>query len=531
MTLRRLLDETSLSIEVSATVCVVGAGLAGMMAAVRLARDPDVRVVLLESGIDKDDPETLALDRIDNPAGNYAGDLRARGLGGSSLSWDGKLLPISKGDMAERPWVGLPAWPIEWGDLDRYTSEIEAKMGVCRASYEEDAAPLLDPDGLLPRGDADFVQRWPKRPKPADLDIAHVLRDDVDALPNLDIWLGATVTGFDFDADGRVKSVVAKDHRGHVLTVAAEEFVLAAGALESTRLTLVADRDSGGAISRDCEALGRYYNDHFGINVAAVRPIDARRTNRAFADRWTLGPNRHLHFELRQPVQQEGRIGSAFFDFAPEASEKSGVAQARLAVKSAKQRHLGAAVRAAASALADLPALARTVYWRYVGKQRYWPADETVHLKIWIEQLPHESNRVALSDSVDALGQPLARFEFAKTDDEERTFRFMVEKIRAFWDRHMSSFATLEWIPEADDPGARLVDVSVELAHPAGATRMGTDPATSVVDTSLRVHRVPNLSIASSSVFPSSGSANPTLAIIQLALRAADAIAGRLQRG
>ena len=70
-----------------------------------------------------------------------------------------------------------------------------------------------------------------------------------------------------------------------------------------------------------------------------------------------------------------------------------------------------------------------------------------------------------------------------------------------------------------------MVDSAVDLAHPAGSTRMGINPRYSVVDPRLRVHRIPNLSVASASVFPCSGSANPTLTILLLAMRAADKLA------
>ena len=45
-----------------------------------------------------------------------------------------------------------------------------------------------------------------------------------------------------------------------------------------------------------------------------------------------------------------------------------------------------------------------------------------------------------------------------------------------------------------------------------------------VVDTDCRVHGVPNLFIASSSVFPTSGSGTPTLTIVALAVRLAGLI-------
>jgi choline dehydrogenase-like flavoprotein len=58
--------------------------------------------------------------------------------------------------------------------------------------------------------------------------------------------------------------------------------------------------------------------------------------------------------------------------------------------------------------------------------------------------------------------------------------------------------------------------------HHMGTTRMHPDPKRGVVDANGVVHGVPNLLIAGSSVFPTSGSANPTLTIVALAFRMAD---------
>ena len=57
-----------------------------------------------------------------------------------------------------------------------------------------------------------------------------------------------------------------------------------------------------------------------------------------------------------------------------------------------------------------------------------------------------------------------------------------------------------------------------------GTTRMGEDPDESVVNPRLRTHDVANLTVASSSVFVTSGAMNPTLTIAALALKAADHI-------
>ena len=62
--------------------------------------------------------------------------------------------------------------------------------------------------------------------------------------------------------------------------------------------------------------------------------------------------------------------------------------------------------------------------------------------------------------------------------------------------------------------------------HHMGTTRMHNDPKLGVVDENCKVHGTDNLFIAGSSVFPSSGFANPTLTLVSLALRLADHIKG-----
>ena len=58
--------------------------------------------------------------------------------------------------------------------------------------------------------------------------------------------------------------------------------------------------------------------------------------------------------------------------------------------------------------------------------------------------------------------------------------------------------------------------------HHMGTTRMATSPREGVVDANCRVHGMTNFFVAGSSVFPTSGHANPTLTIVALALRLAD---------
>jgi len=61
-----------------------------------------------------------------------------------------------------------------------------------------------------------------------------------------------------------------------------------------------------------------------------------------------------------------------------------------------------------------------------------------------------------------------------------------------------------------------------------GTTRMHDDPKRGVVDSNCRVHGIENLFVAGSSVFPTSGAANPTFTILALTFRLADHLQKRL---
>jgi choline dehydrogenase-like flavoprotein len=62
-------------------------------------------------------------------------------------------------------------------------------------------------------------------------------------------------------------------------------------------------------------------------------------------------------------------------------------------------------------------------------------------------------------------------------------------------------------------------------SHIQGSLRMGSDPATSVVDAKQVHHDVRNLVVVGSSVFPSGPNANPSLSVAALSLRSAELLA------
>jgi choline dehydrogenase-like flavoprotein len=133
------------------------------------------------------------------------------------------------------------------------------------------------------------------------------------------------------------------------------------------------------------------------------------------------------------------------------------------------------------------------------------------------EQIPNPDSRVTLADEKDALGLRKIRLDWRLTEQDRRSLL-----------QHMHSLAL-----ELGALGLGRMQLDIEDngiwptivnggSHHMGTTRMSENPQSGVVDRNCRVHGLDNLYIAGSSVFPTSGAANPTLTIVALALRLAD---------
>ncbi len=122
------------------------------------------------------------------------------------------------------------------------------------------------------------------------------------------------------------------------------------------------------------------------------------------------------------------------------------------------------------------------------------------------EILPWEDNRVELAEEKDQHGLPVAKVTFNLHDNDLKLIEFGKRKVM-----------DVMWAA-----GAEEVVQESRYAHLVGASRMGRDPASSVVDKFGRTHDIANLFVCDGSILPTQGSANPGLTIQALAARTAD---------
>jgi gluconate 2-dehydrogenase alpha chain len=136
---------------------------------------------------------------------------------------------------------------------------------------------------------------------------------------------------------------------------------------------------------------------------------------------------------------------------------------------------------------------------------------------VQVPSMPYADNRLDLDPTnKDQYGQPVVRITFRIGDNEHRLVDFLTPKMEQWL---KTAGAAQTW----HDPVYPLALNS----HAFGGTRMGTDPASSVVDKWMMVHDAPNLAVLSGSTFPSTSSKNPTQTIEALSWRTAEHIARR----
>ena len=157
--------------------------------------------------------------------------------------------------------------------------------------------------------------------------------------------------------------------------------------------------------------------------------------------------------------------------------------------------------------------------WKKAAVEYY---DRTGFIGFSGEHLAYKGNYMDLDPTYkDRFGDPLLRFTINWGENERKMAEFVtpkaVELARAMGAKEVSSF-----------PGLKNYDASrYQFTHIQGGTIMGSSPDRSVVNPYLQHWQIPNLFVLGASTIPQNPSAHPTLTILALTYRTADAIVDR----
>jgi choline dehydrogenase-like flavoprotein len=546
-----------------AEVAVVGAGPAGIVVALELARAGH-RVLLLESGGPRFDPEAQRLAETvgDDPHHVGAALAMRRQVGGSTNLWGGRCVPFDPIDFEPRSIVAEARWPLDYDEVSPY---LQRACDWCRcgeAIFDSNELPALAGRAIVP-GFVDAgvraseLERWS-----LPTNFGRVYRAELSNSPNLRLETGLTCTEIVPDREpsneGRrtVDRLIARRRDGSRATIKADRYVIAAGGLGTTKLLFAsASRDPSG-IGNHSGHLGRWYMAHVEVRVARVvftTPPDQTiygherdRDGVYVRRRFTLSPELQRREDLPNvamwlvnPEIGDASHGSGILSFVylmlispvGRYCVAEGIRQAHIKTSSPTtvRAHLRNVLRDLGSAAIFALSFG---YRRFLRPGRKVPgffvpsAANAYSLLYHGEHLPHWESFVEPTDQLDPCGMPRLRTNLHFDEEDVRSVLRAHEALdRSLRDQGLGRVEMIH-----DDVEGAIRAQLFGGYHQAGTTRMSALSEEGVVDKSLAVHGFGDLFVASSATFPTSSQANSTFTLVAFAVRLADQLSSELRR-
>ncbi|MDR5780132.1 GMC family oxidoreductase [Caballeronia sp. LZ065] len=523
---------------IETTVCIIGAGVAGITLALELEKQ-GIDACMLESGGYKPDDDTRDLYRGENVGVPYefADGCRSRYLGGSSNCWGGWCRPLDPWDFEKRGWVSDSGWPFGFDELRPYYARTHQLLQLGESNFEPaywEAAIHRDDVKRHPFQSGtvrDTISQFSPPVRFGKLYRQHLL----DA-KHVRVMLFANALNIDTDADARsVTKIDVGTLTGRRFAVRAKIFVLATGGIENARLLLTSNRVQAAGLGNGHDLVGRYFMDHPRIMSANVHfskqwarnklyDIKYHYQNRAVSAHGTFISSQ---FALTQQVLEKEQLLNArawFYSVFRGENTKGSEALIRMKQRLLKKDEPGYSTAADLLAMAAHPVdtacfgLARLLQPR--------PLITEVKIQTIVEAEPNRDSRVTLSAQKDVLGMNRVKVDWRVTELVKRTFDRTVAHIAADLKRSGVADVTLDEPLEGKPWPAQLEGTW----HHMGTTRMHDSEKQGVVDRNLKIHGMSNLFVAGSSVFPTVGANFPTITIAALTLRLAGHL-GRVIKG
>ncbi len=534
--------------DIRTDVLIIGSGVAGALLACELARK-GASVVIMEAGPRVD--RAAAVQRFhgafpktpesayrqsgftphpvtEDPHGFYAqkgpdvfNSTYLRQVGGTTWHWLGTAIRLIPDDFRLKSLFGLATdWPIAYEELEPWYCKAEAELEVSGDDADDLGSPRSGPYPLpaVPQSFLDLHwqkalrgSRFAVRPTPqARLSKASAGRPSchgsASCIPICPIQakydatihvaraetLGARLLTetcancVECGEDGRVEAVRFARPDGSGGRVAPRVVIVAANGMETPRL-LLASRSNAfpQGVANRSGLVGRNLMDHpiqlsWALARAPVWPYRGPGSTSGI-ENFRRSSRRATESALRFEI---GNEGWSWPTGAPESTARD------LAMSGLRGKELDKALEEQTSRHLRIAALT--------------------------EQLPSPDNKITLDWSrVERTGLPAVEISY-RLDDYTKRALGAAKRLHD------------ELFQEVGATSVRHKEEAQAAGHIMGAARMGDDPALSVVDKNLRAHDHPNLFVVGAAVFPTGGTANPTLTVAALAIRAANAVLATL---
>jgi len=512
------LENVPAGAEFESDVCVIGAGVAGLILSKKLAGH-GFRVHLLEAGGRKLEERSQNLYKSEMLGRFHQGTTegRFRTFGGASTRWGGQLLSYPDEVFQQRATVGHVGWPISEADIRGYYPEIFKIMGVNDLPFTDEFLERFKTrDGLQ---SPEIRVRFSKFAPFTKRNLARTIGRECLGSDRVTVFFHANAVSVDLDDEGnRIKAVTCRNYQQVSYPFKAREYVICTGTIEASRLLLSSTSVQRGGVGNGTDQVGRYFHDHVTVGAMWLGEPSKPIFHQYFSPYYVRNTLHSPKLEATPSLQKKLSLPEVMAHFFIHESNDNEFALLRQTLVDLQRGKLSL------QALSHLPLLAsgaaQMAYSLKVKGRRMVSPQAGISLNIETEQKPRADSRIQISTKLNSVGIPETIVDWKISDEDGEAMRRYAAAVDSFL--KSLGMTHLDWKPGPQEDAKTWAQAGTDILHPMGGTRMGTSPENSVVDKDLRVHGVNNLHIASCSVFPSGGSSNPTFTMMALACRLAD---------
>jgi quinoprotein glucose dehydrogenase len=519
---------------VETDVCIIGSGISAAMVADRLARTTNASIVVVEAG-----DETVPLGQRsatrarflrygENPwLGDHLegyeidGPLQSRSMqvGGLAMHWGGVTPRFTPEDFKHKSVYGVGTdWPISYEDLDPFYQEAEEIMGVAGESgpRDQDVRKKPYPMPALPLTyNLQLLKDWAAKAgismwsQPSAKNSAEYggrppccRNDTCSPICPIGAKYSPDFTWNALKKGGKVRVVSRMLVRKHVLDpktkrithaiatdrsrqsepveYRAKVFVVAAGYTWSSHLLLLSAQTGAEAgLANSSGLVGKYLTGHRNVQAYIDLPI---RLYPGMNEQHSLLSQQFMRKKGGPFMRHDLRVWESSVGKTPRLADDKG------------NLMLGQSI------LDD---------WRQRTKTG------TARVRAYYDIIPARASELTLDPTKkNEWGDPLPKLSFKDAPESAALRQQTEDSIKAL-------FATMA---KAGNGTVLRTSVDNFQDHPAGGCRMGSDPASSVVDSWGRTHDHENLFVVGAPTCVTGSCANATLTFCALSVRSAHEI-------
>ncbi len=508
-------------------ICIIGTGPAGLTLCNEL-KDSNKKICIIESGLNKKNKEYSQLKKVISTGEIKIKDnSRERVLGGTSTTWAGLSAPMDE--------IDIQKWPLQYSELTQYYKLLN-KYGF--ADYErfslEDIRQLKDSADFKINSknlsEKIFIAKDPA------WNFAHKL-SEVFTNKNIKQFVGETVIDFEIVNENDIDNItICNLNTKEKRKIRSKKFVICAGGIESTRLMLII-KDKYKNIDKN-NIIGKFIMNH-PKNNSGIIYLNKKIYNLTYLFGYLeKGWAKSAGIRISEERQKELGVLNSYVRFEPVFpwTDNQGITELIGLTKKFtsflsfwKNSQKGVVnlrdwnetgddmntknnlLKSIYQIIINIIPITYYIFHR-LFKNIKLPIDK-IRLRNFMEMEPRKDNYITLSNQKDVFGNKLPIVHLNLSELDKMSLVQLHNEIDEYFRQNNIGYlkSTLK----------DRFDINSDASHHIGGTIMGLDKNHSVVSNDLRVHDINNLYICSSSVFPTSGCANPTYTICALAIRLA----------